>query len=239
MKNTQIKALIICMVIFILSVIGTLIFLEIQYYAFAFLCIFLVSSSFIISFLFLNRFRCMSKMLDGTNLIVYWQYSQEETQKNINDIKEENKGLIIMAIPFFSFVIIIISITVGFASGKLGVGVLITMSIIVLNMFLFKIFMAYKPKEHKQESTLPDMKKSYVYISSRGIYAHGLLHVWKGWGSRLIDVQYDEKLDILLFTYSYLRPYGWGRYTVSVHIPTNKIHCLETIKEHFHIQILQ
>ncbi|MCJ7688758.1 MAG: hypothetical protein MUO60_05495, partial [Clostridiaceae bacterium] len=97
----------------------------------------------------------------------------------------------------------------------------------------FKVYMAIEIKEKEGNIKVTDLKKSYVYISTSGIYAHGILSVWKGWGSNLKAVQYDGTNKALGFTYSYIRPYSFGRYTVNVNVPEDKLYLLDNIRNSF------
>jgi len=233
MKNTQIKGVVACIIIVIISIIITIIAMDNSYYGMAFLGIFSSLSSFIILFLFIGRAKCMAKMLNGSDVIATWQYTERDTINNIKKIKEENKGLFVMAIPVFSLVIIIVALTVGVASEKIGVGFIISIIVIVLNILSFKMYMATEIKEINFNIKVTDLKKSYVYISTSGIYAHGILSVWKGWGSKLMVVHYDRINKALGLTYSYISPFGFARYTINVNIPEDKLYLLDNIRDKF------
>lgn len=229
MKNTQTIALFMCICIFILSLAGIILFMESKIFAGAFLSIFIAASSFTITFLFLSRYKCMNNMIKGIDLVAYWQYSPKETQLYEQRARYANKGRIIMAIPFFSFVLIVIILTMGFASDNHGMGLLSTVVIITLNVIFLKFFVSAKmgnePKVHNI-----NINKSYVYITPKGIYAHGLLHVWKGWGSKLRKVLFDEENNTLYFIYTYLKPYGFGEYTIEIKVPKENRYCIDKIK---------
>ncbi|MGH4117382.1 hypothetical protein [Clostridium sp.] len=233
MKNTQLKGIVTCIIILINSIIITIIAMDNGCYGMAFLGIFSSLSSFTIFFLFVGRANCMAKMLNGSDIIAAWQYTERDTINNIKKIKEENKGLFVMAIPVFSLVIIIVALTVGVASGNIGVGLIIFIIVLALNILFFKMYMTTEIKEKNVNIKASDWKKSYVYISTSGIYAHGILSVWKGWGSNLKSVNYDGTKKTLDFTYSYIKPYGFGRYTVNVSVPVDKLYLLDNLKNSF------
>ncbi|MGH4139923.1 hypothetical protein [Clostridium sp.] len=233
MKNTQFKGIVTCLIILAISIIITIIAMNIGYYGLAFLGIFSSLSSFTIFFLFVDRANCMAKMLNGSDIIAAWQYTERDTINNIKEIKEENKGLFVMAIPVFSLVIIIVALTVGVASESIGVGFIISIVVIALNILFFKMCMSTKIKDKNFNIKVSDWKKSYVYISTSGIYAQGILSAWKGWGSKLRVVHYDGTNKALGFTYSYIKPYGFARYTVNVNIPEDKLYLLDNIRDEF------
>lgn len=241
MKNTQNKAVFICLCILITAILSIYISLSNKIYAVTFISIFIATSSFVITFLFLSRSRCMSSMLDGKDLIVAWIYSEAETLNNINETKDENKGLWVIAMPTFSIVSIIIIITIGVAGEFLAMSALLTLIIVAVNILIFKLYVKYdsKPQNKGQLRNLrpSEYKNRYVYISKTGIYAHGMLHVWKGWGSSLKEILYHSKDNKLSFTYTYLRPYGIGSYTVDISIPGDSNY-LDAIKNNFLITFL-
>lgn len=233
MKNTQSKAVLICIMIMLIGILSVFWSMDIQFYAVTLVGVFAACASFVIMFLFISRANCMSKMLNGKELIASWVYSDADTIKNIDEAKEENKGLWFMAMVSLSLIAIIILITVGIAAEFFAFSILISLLIFVINVLVLKIFMHIDngTKEKKETELLQkDKKKKYVYISQRGIYAHGQLHVWKGWGSNLREVHYNPESYKLSFTYSYLRPYGFGYYTVTVMVPQGENY-LHQIKE--------
>lgn len=233
MKNTETKAVFICILIVMIAILSFFFSLPNGYYATAFISTFVAISSFTITFLFASRARCMTKMLNGTDLIASWVYSEALTLQNIQEAKEENKGLWFMAMVVFSIIIIIVLLTVGLAAGFFWKGFLISLVIIAINILIIKVLLSKDEGIVKKQNTnlkLKENKKRYVYISSRGIYAHGLLHVWKGWGSKLKEIQYESSDNRLSFIYMYLRPYGFGRYTVTVRVPQDKDY-IQQIKE--------
>jgi hypothetical protein len=203
------------------------------YYGIVLLSVFLAISSFVIFFLFAGRASCMGKMLNGSELIASWQYSDIETIKNIKEMKEENKGLFVMAFPFFSLVMIIVAVTVGVASENIATGLFISLIVIIINILFFKFIMVIDIKEKEIKMTASNDNKRYVYISQSGIYAHGMLNVWKGWGSSLKSVHYDKTTQTLDFIYSYLRPYGFGRYTVNVKVQDDKLYVIDDLRNAF------
>lgn len=238
MKNTQRIALHICIGVLIISVVATVYFSNMEFYAGAFIGMFISLSSFVITFLFNSRVKCMEKMLDGRDLIASWQYSIETTKEIENEMKKDKAGSIILAIPFFSFVIIVIVLTVSFASENIGLGFIITLFTILMNVLFFKLLMRTEGVKGISSVEEVDMKKSYVYISSTGIYAYGMLNVWKGWGSKLIEVCYQKDSRYLSFEYSYIRPYSFARYTVSVYLPEDKEDLLKNIQDTFIVKLI-
>lgn len=211
--------------VILLGVLGVFLSMESRFYAITLISFFAAVSSFVILFLFIIRANCMSKMLNGTELLASWVYSEEDTIRNIVEAKEENKGLWFMAMVSLSMIAVIVLITVGIAADFFAIGLLISLMIIAMNVLILKLYMrmddGMKDDKHidlKQNNN----KKRYVFISNSGIYAHGQLHVWKGWGSNLKEVYYHLNSGKLSFTYSYLRPYGFGLYTVTVKVPQNK-----------------
>ncbi|PKM49992.1 MAG: hypothetical protein CVV02_13495 [Firmicutes bacterium HGW-Firmicutes-7] len=237
MKNTQTKAIVILIMIMLIAIIAVFISLQNNYYASAFVGMFLAVSCFVIVFLFLNRYHCMAKMLSGTDLVVSWIYSDEETKHNIKDYQEATKGRWIFAVMGISFVAIIVSVTVSIAAKSIGVSLLITIGLILMNVLLFKLYLVLDEKRARKGQTShlkpSEAKKKYVYISSRGIYAHGMLNVWKGWGSRLRAVQYEASSRKLAFTYSYLRSYTLGWYKVEVYVPDEYLDKVQNILVYF------
>lgn len=233
MKNTEFKGVITCIIILITSSIITVMAMNNGYYGISLVGMFAAISSFVIFFLFAGRASCLGKMLAGNEVVAAWQYTDQETIGNIKESKEENKGLLVMAVPFFSFVIIVVVLTVGIAAENIGLGLLIVIILIVLNILFFKIAMSIEIKERQVMMNGSNQKKRSVYISESGIYAHGMLHVWRGWGSSLKAVRYDGKKKALDFTYSYLRAYGIGKYTVTVKVPEDKMYLVDRIRNSF------
>lgn len=225
MKNTQSKAVLICILIIFVGILAVFWSMDRQFYAVTLIGFFASFASFVIMFLFISRAKCMARMLNGTDLIASWIYSDDETINNIKEIKEENKGLWVMAMISLSLAAIVVLVTVGIAAEVLPISLLISLILIVLNILILKIFMKYDDKNKEDKEFQLRGKKyrnRYVYISSTGIYAHALLHVWKGWGSSLKEINYESASKKLSFTYSYLRPYGFGLYTVTVKVPQDK-----------------
>lgn len=235
MKNTQEKAVIYCIIIMILAIVIVLFSMSKGYFAMAFIGIFIATSSFIIALLFSSRARCMAKMINGSDLIASWQYNETEVLKNIEVSLKERRGLWIIAVMALSFLTILVVITVGIAAKSLGVSFFITVILIGINGLLYKLFLVADLSGHNKGLKASDDKKKFVYISTTGIYVHGTLHVWKGWGSELKKVQYDPLNNILSFTYTYLRPYSIGRYTVEVYVPKEMSGQLEAIMNRFKV----
>lgn len=237
MKNTQITAVMSCTMIMAIAVIAILLSMPKGYYAIAFISIFIAISSFVISLLMISRARCMAKMLKGEDLIASWVYSESETLKHISETKEANRGMWVMAMVVFSFVIIVVAMTIGFAAETLGISLLLSIVIVGINALAIKLYTkeAVPEAQHEVPSILrpSDEKKRYVYLSSTGIYAHGALHMWKGWGSDLKEISYAPNTKELSMTYSYLRPYAVGQYTVVVTVPEAHFDSLQKIKEQF------
>jgi len=233
MKNYENKYLAICMTITIVSILSLIMAWNNEIYPLVLLSVFFGISGLVIGGLFFNRASCLAKMIDGSDLVVFWQYTQNETLANIVEKKEENKGMIILMIPFFSFVIAVVSLTVGFASENAIAGILITLVLIIINVIFFNVLLKHDFKEKEVILKQEDEKRSYVYISKNGVFAHGLLHYWKGWGSSLKKVEYSRADNKLHFTYMYLRPYGYGRYTVDMKIPEGRYEIIDIVKRNF------
>lgn len=233
MKNYENKYAAICMTIIIASGLTLIVAWNNEVYPLVLLSVFFGISGLVIGTLFFNRASCLAKMIDGSDLVVFWQYTQNETLTNIIEKKEENKGMIVLIFPFFSFVIAVVALTVGFASENAIAGIIITLVLIVINIIFFNVLLKHDFKEKEVVLKQEDEKKSYVYIAKNGVFAHGLLHYWKGWGSYIKKVEYSREDKKLYFTYLYLRPYGYGSYTVDIKIPEGRNDIVENVRRSF------
>lgn len=72
-------------------------------------------------------------------------------------------------------------------------------------------------QERRNQTGVPE-----TYIGTDGIWYHGALHVWRGWGSRLDAVSYPDADGNLRLTYSAPARYGRQYHTLRVMVPAGK-----------------
>lgn len=226
MSNTQRLPRNISRIIAIICLLALgLSFFESIHPAIFFLTIFFGITAFAVSMLFNSRYKCLESMINGASCIAHWLYDDAYLNQRIEWERKEMQGNKTVAFYGLSFLIIFVMVIVAIsARGDFNVGFLLAFFVILIDVFAYLIIISTRDKKNdvNKDVRLKDkryQRRRYVYVSNNGIYAHGIMHMWKGWGSKLTSVLYEKDSCTFYFTYRYFSGYIISSYTVDLQVP--------------------
>ncbi len=182
-------------------------------FAISFACIVLAITMFIVTIMYSGRAKSLDTMLDKKDMLVHWTYTPEEwqayTQKAFSaDTKDKwnlyKLVMVITVIVCFGFFLFHRDGAVVMIGIVLGLGILLAVVILITTNYDH-----WQNKRHRGE----------VYITKNGAIVNRQLHLWKGWGALLDDVQYNEIDRIIEITYSIPSNSMRNSFTVRVPVP--------------------
>ncbi len=183
-------------------------------FAISFACLLLAITAFIVIFMYRGRARAVDKMLEGSNILVRWKYSEGEwaeyTENSYQAEKSGKWGLYLFVMAIAAVVCFFFWIFVE-DSGLIMVGVMGGLAVILaLTILITTNYDRWQNRRHLGEAI----------ISRDGVYINRLLHLWRGWGARLDGAEYNRRERMLEFTYSAPSRTGRNYATARVPVPT-------------------
>jgi hypothetical protein len=180
-------------------------------------------------FLYNKQAKALDEMFAGKDLLAKWELSTEEWEDFFPRAEKaaRNQKFVLWIIMTFFFVLFSTIFYFFFEDGDSAQYFLLTMGAIWLFIsgLLYFIVNAKKSSAANRE----------IFIGKKGVYVNGQAHLWKGVGTRLVDVAYLEADDLLKFTYS--SPAAYSAQLVEVLVPiANRHPNLKKVLEYFGIQ---
>lgn len=182
-------------------------------FAISFACIILAVTMVILTIMYSGRAKSLDTMLDKKNVLAHWSYTPEEwqayTQKAYSADTRDKWGLykLVMAITFI--------VCAGFFPFHHDSGIIMVGLFLGLGILLAAVILITTNYDHFQN----EKHRGEVFVTENGVFVNRQLHLWKGWGARLEDVQYNEKDNIIEITYSTPSTTMRETYTVRVPVP--------------------
>jgi hypothetical protein len=185
-------------------------------FALSFFSLFLAIIGFIVMLMYQGRARAADRMLKGDNILAHWRYTsgewQEYTEKDYQMEKSVKWGL------YRVVMVITAVVTFGFFlfhrdSGTIMIGLFLGLAALLSGVILMTTsYDHWQNKKYQGE----------VLITRDGAFIGRKLHLWKGWGASLDDLDYDEPNRLLLITYSMPSRTGRNSDTVRIEVPAGQ-----------------
>ncbi len=180
-------------------------------FAISFACIVLAITMFIVTIMYSGRAKSLDTMLDKKDMLVHWTYTPEEWQAYTQtaysaDTRDKwNLYKLVMAIT--------VIVCTGFFLFHRDSGMIMVVMALGLGILLAVVILMTTNYDHWQNKR----HRGEVYITKNGAFVNRQLHLWKGWGAQLDDIQYNENDRIIEITYSI--PSTTMRDTATVRVP--------------------
>lgn len=182
-------------------------------FALSFFCIILTITGFVVIAMYWKRARIGDNMLSGKNILAHWKYSADEWkaygEKDYRMERNDKWGL------YRLVVVITAVVTFGFWLFHRDSGVIMLGIFFGLALLLGGVILLTTSYDHWQNTRY----QGEVYITRDGAYIGRKLHLWRGWGATLDDVNYDEPNRLLLLTYSMPSRMGRDSATARILVP--------------------
>jgi hypothetical protein len=183
-------------------------------FAISFVCLWVAITAFIVIFMYRGRAKAVDKMLEGSNVLAHWKYTEREwseyTEKCYQAEQSGKWGLYLFVMAIAAVVCFFFWIFVE-DSGLIMLGVMGGLAaILALTILITTNYDRWQNRRHLGETI----------ISRDGVYINRLLHLWRGWGTRLDGVEYNRPDRMLEFTYSTLSRTGRNYAAARVPVPT-------------------
>jgi hypothetical protein len=173
----------------------------------------LAVTGLVVIIMYRGRARMLDSIFKGEGLLVHWRYRPEEWQdyseKDYLADKQAKWGL------YRVVMVITIIVTFGFwlfhrDSGGIMVGVFLGLGALLgLVVWFTTNYDHWQNRRYQGE----------VYLARDGVYVGRRLHLWKGWGASLDDLNYNENERRLELTYSMPSRMGRDSATVRIEVP--------------------
>ncbi len=182
-------------------------------FALSFVSIIVAVTGIIVVFMYWGRARTLDGILRGEGLLAHWRYKPAEwlayAEKDYRADKQAKWGLyrlvmVITAVVAFGFWLF------HRDSGAIMVGVFLG-----LGALLAAVIWASTSYDHWQNHRY----QGEVYLARDGAYVGREVHLWKGWGASLDDLNYNEQERLLELTYSMPSNTGRNSATVRIAVP--------------------
>lgn len=171
----------------------------------------LAITGIIVIMMYRGRARAAGSILKGENVLAHWTYTAEQWQEySKKDYTLDKRA----KWQLYGLVMVVTAVvTIGFwlfhrDSGTIMLGVFLGLGVLLPIVILLTT-----NYDHWQNTKY----HGEVYIARDGAYIGRKLHLWKGWGASLDDINYDEPSRLLVIDYS--MPSRNGRDTATVRIP--------------------
>ena len=223
--NAPLRTLIVWIIITILSLFGIFAprILGIDTYKWAItfsdICFFVTLCGIIAIIIFMGRARIVTMILKGQNILMHWEYSQQEWNEFAAyqyDVEKKEMRLLFCIIA--GFLIIVGSLFI-FMTQEGWLAVLI----VVISIIVFFAFISW----FTAWNYYSDNKKypGETYFTENAVYINHRLHLWKGLGSRLESINLVRKNNKHMVDIYYMSPirFGLQNYPVSIPVPEGKV----------------
>jgi hypothetical protein len=182
-------------------------------FAISFVCIIMAITGFIVVLMYRGRAQAGDRMLSGANVLAHWKYGpgewQDYSEKDFRMEKSDKWALYRLVMVITAVVVI------GFWLFHRDSGVLMIGMFLGLGILLGGVILMTTSYDHWQNTKY----QGEVYITLDGAYVGRKLHLWKGWGASLDDIDYDEPNRLLLLTYSMPSRTGRDSATARILVP--------------------
>jgi len=186
-------------------------------FAIAFFCIVFTITAFFVTLMYARMARTAQGMLNGEDLLAHWRYTPEEwqvyTEKQFTADKSDKKGIFLILVVIAA-IAAVVALVIDAEAGKF-------VALVLLGVVVLVGIVAYTSSRYDHYENLKF--QGQAYISRNAVLLNRRLHLWKGWGSQLEDVTYEDgKLPILKFEYSTPSGKSRGFYTARIPVPQGK-----------------
>lgn len=182
-----------------------------------FLGLFVGVTSIVIFFLFRRRALLLDEIRQGKNILIHWKYDKPTWEKFIQKDTDEKQKSAKALFKVITIIMIIVSLVflIGdeFSEESIQTFLVIFFAWILLLLAYFYNKAALNNRRKKEGE---------VIISPNALWLAGQFHAWRGYGSRLEEIVYDEKENILTLCYSYKVRHGRSAETFDLPVPANK-----------------
>ena len=171
----------------------------------------LAMTGIVVILMYRGRARAADGILSGKNVLAHWTYTNEQwleySEKDYTLDKSAKWQLFLLVMGVTAVV------TIGFWLFHRDSGLIMLGIFLGLGVLLSIVILLTTNYDHWQNTKY----HGEVYIARDGAYVGRKLHLWKGWGAGLDDINYDEENRLLLIEYS--MPSRNGRDTATIRIP--------------------
>lgn len=169
--------------------------------------------------LFRKRALLLDRMLQGKELLAYWEYSPEEwsdfTKEAFEERKSANKATFLLIAVISVVVMGLFMLAMGFDEASLLVGAFMLGFLVLLGgVAALSAWLPYRRRRR--------LSRGRVLIAQKGLWVEGDLHEWITIGNRLEAVVYESADKRLLFRYSAMNRTGRQYLDVSLPVPSGK-----------------
>ncbi len=185
-------------------------------FAISFACIILAITMAIVTIMYAGRAKSLDTMLDKKDMLVHWTYTAEEwqtyTQKAYRaDTRDKwNLYKLVMGIT--------VIVCIGFFLFHRDSGIIMVVMALGLGTLLAAVILITTTYDHLQNEN----HRGEVFITRNGAFVNRQLHLWKGWGAQLDDIQYNEKDRIIEITYSIPSTTMRNTFTIRIPVPAGQ-----------------
>jgi hypothetical protein len=182
-------------------------------FALATFSLFIAITGVIVILMYRGRANMLDGIFKGEGLLVHWRYKpaewQDYTEKDYQEDKQAKWGL------YRIVMVITVVVTFGFwlfhrDSGGIMIGIFLG-----LGALLGMVVWSTTNYDHWQNRRY----QGEVYLARDGAYVGRELHLWKGWGASLDDLNLNEPERLLEITYSMPSRMGRDSATVRIAVP--------------------
>ena len=186
-------------------------------FALAFISMIFTAGAIVATIIYSRMAQTASNFLKGENLLAHWRYSPEEWKsytENQFTVDKSNKKTL-----FIILVVIAVIVAVVFLIINREAGVFVALVLLAVVGLVGLVAYATTRVDHSDNLK----HQGEAFIGRNGVYLNRRLHIWKGLGSRLEGVTFEEgKVPILKFAYSTLNGTARAYYSARVPIPAGE-----------------
>ncbi|PKQ68556.1 hypothetical protein [Raineya orbicola] len=183
-----------------------------------FLGFFVGVTSIVIFFLFRKRALMLDEIRQGKNILIHWKYDKPTWEKFIQKDTQEKQSSAKALMKATTIIMIIVALIFLIADEFSEASIQTFLVIFLVWILVFGLGYSYN------KATLNNRikKEGEVIISPNALWLSGQFHTWRGYGSRLEEISYDEKAKTLTLYYSFKVRHGRSTETFELPIPANK-----------------